>query len=143
MSLYLILVVVHVFAALVWFGHMFFWSLVAGFVTKSLEPPGTARMVREAGLAWGGFGWPSLVVLIVTGVALMAMGDLGLHHFTSGGFLQEPLGRVVALKLALVSGMVAYQWFVGHRPAPRLIYLNMCAAVMIVALSILRVRSPW
>jgi hypothetical protein len=143
MSWYLVLVVLHVLAAVVWFGHMFFWSLIAGFVTKSIEPRETGQLVRELGLAWGGFGWPALFVLGVTGVLLIVVSDVTLEHVLSGEFLQDPVGRAMTLKLSLVGGMVLYQWFVGHKPAPRLIYLNMAAALMVIALSVLRVRSPW
>ncbi len=143
MNWYLVLVVLHVTAALVWFGHMFFWSLVAGFTTKAIEPPETSGLVRELGLAWGGFGWPSLSVLILTGIGLIWMSGITLHHVLAGEFMYEPIGRVMALKLTIVGGMVLYQWRVGHKPAPKLIYLNMMAALMVIVLSILRVRSPW
>jgi len=130
-------------AALAWFGHMFFWSLFAGFATKGMEPRETGNLVRDLGLRWGGFGWPSLAVLAVTGILMVHLGGITMQHVVSGEFLHEPLGRVMAAKLFLVGWMVLYQIFVGHRAAPRLIYLNMLAAVLVVVLSILRVRPPW
>jgi hypothetical protein len=45
------------------------------------------------------------------------------------------------VKLALVLAMVIYQAVVGHRRAPIAIYLNMLAAVLIVAASVLIVRG--
>jgi len=143
MNWHLVLVTLHVTAALVWFGHMFFWSLVAGFATKSIEPPETSLLVREVGLKWGGFGWPSLFVLVVTGIWMSALNGITMHHVLAGEFLHEPLGRVMAAKLTIVGGMIGYQWFVGHKPAPKLIYVNMLAATAVIILSILRVRSPW
>ncbi len=143
MNLYHLLVVLHVLAALVWFGHMFFWSLVAGVALKGIEPPEIGQRVREFGLRMGGFGWPSLAVLGITGHLMIRMNEISVHHVVSGEFWGEPLGRVMAVKLALVGCMAAYQWFVGHRPAPRLIYVNMLAAIAVIVLSILRVRSPW
>ncbi|MFH1679287.1 MAG: hypothetical protein ABIH26_01435 [Candidatus Eisenbacteria bacterium] len=143
MSWYPVLVSLHVVAALVWFGHMFFWSLVAGLALKEVDPPENGRKIRDFGLRWGGFGWPSLFVLGITGVLMVILNNITLHHVISGGFIHEPIGRVMAVKIFLVGCMAAYQWFVGHRPAPRLIYLNMLAAVAVISLSILRVRPPW
>lgn len=143
MNWFHIVVVLHVLAALAWFGHMFFWSLVAGFATKSIEPPEVAAEVRRIGLRGGGFGWPALAVLIATGVAIVDHSGITLDHVVTGEFLHDPTGRVMALKLMLVGCMILYQWRVGHRPAPRLIYLNMLAALAVILLSILRVRPPW
>ena len=143
MDWYLIVVVLHVLAALLWFGHMFFWSLVAGFATKGIEPPDVAAKVRKIGLRGGGFGWPALGVLFATGIVIVAHSGISVRHVATGEFLGDPVGRVMALKIALVGCMVLYQWRVGHRPAPRLIYLNMLVALAVIVLSILRVRPPW
>lgn len=143
MNWFLLVVVLHVLAALVWFGHMFFWSLFAGFATKSIDPPEVAAEVRRFGLRGGGFGWPALAVLITTGVVIVIHSGITARHIVAGEFLLDPVGRVMAVKLALVACMILYQWRVGHRPAPRLIYLNMLAALAVIALSILRVRPPW
>jgi len=143
MDLYLLAVFLHVGAALIWLGHMFFWSLVAGFVMKSIEPPETGDFVRQASLRMGGLGWPALSVLLVTGIVIIIHSKITLHHVVSGEFLFDPMGRVMAVKMFLVGCMALYQWFVGHRHAPRLIYLNMLIALVIIGLSVLRVRSPW
>ena len=142
-DLYLLAVFLHVTAALFWLGHMFFWSLIAGFVTKSIEPPETGDFIRRASLRMGGLGWPALSVLFLTGIVIIIHSKITLHHVVSGEFLFDPMGRVMAVKMCLVGCMALYQWFVGHRPAPRLIYLNMLIALVIIALSVLRVRSPW
>jgi uncharacterized membrane protein len=143
MDIYLMAVFLHVAAAFFWLGHMFFWSLVAGFVTKSIEPRETGDFVRRASLRMGGLGWPALLVLLVTGIVIIIHSKITLHHIVSGDFLFDPMGRVMAVKMFLVGCMALYQWFVGHRHAPRLIYLNMLVALVIIALSVLRVRSPW
>jgi len=143
MDLYQVAVFLHVGAALFWLGHMFFWSLVAGFVLKSIDPPETGEFVRQASLRMGGLGWPALFVLLVTGIVIIIHSKVTLHHIVSGEFLFDPMGRVMAVKMSLVGCMALYQWFVGHRHAPRLIYLNMLIALLIIGLSVLRVRSPW
>jgi len=42
---------------------------------------------------------------------------------------------------ARVLAMVGYQLVFGHRPAPRAIYLNMLAALLVLGASVLLVRG--
>jgi hypothetical protein len=55
--------------------------------------------------------------------------------------LQTPVGRLFVLKLLLVLGMVGYQVVFAHRPAPRAIYFNMLAALLVLAASVALVRG--
>jgi hypothetical protein len=73
---------------------------------------------------------------------LLSYRGVTVEHVLSGTFFLTPPGRIFGLKFLLVGCMIGYQGFVGHRPAPRLIYANMIAALLIVALSILLVRAP-
>jgi hypothetical protein len=143
MSLYQLSVVLHILAVLIWFGHMFFWSFVIGPVTKRIEPRETGLFVRESSLRFGGLGWPALAVLGLTGILMLYYRGVTLEQVLSGEFFHDPFGRGLGIKLIFVGGMMLYQTFVGHRPAPRLIYLNMLAALVIVAISILLVRAPF
>ena len=141
MTAYHVCVVLHLLALCAWIGHMVFWSVVVGPVVKRHESPDTADAIRAASSRFGGLGWPALSVLVVTGIVMLhARG-----FFAPGGvgkLWSEPGGRAFALKLLLVGGMILYQWRVGHRPAPKLIYVNMLAAFAIVALSVLFLRLP-
>ena len=132
---YTVCLAVHLIAVAVWIGHMLFWSLVVGPVAKRAEPPEEGERLRAAATRHGGLGWPALAVLFATGLVLLHLRGV----FDEGGF--EALaasggGRLFLVKLALVGGMVAYQYLVGHRPAPKLIYLDILAALLIVALSV-------
>ena len=142
MSLYQLSVFLHVLAVLTWFGHMFFWSFVVGPVTKRIEPREMGLLVRESSLKFGGLGWPALFVLGLTGTIMLYYRGVTMDQVLSGRFFDEAFGRGLGIKLLFVGCMLVYQAFVGHRPAPRLIYLNMLAALVIVALSILLVRAP-
>lgn len=118
---------------------MVFWSVVVGPVCKRFEPAERREELREAAHRLGGLGWPALTVFLATGVVLLhARGLLSLSALQA--FFAEPPGHAFGLKLVLVAGMVLFQILVGHRPAPRLIYANMLAAFVIVALSVLLVR---
>jgi hypothetical protein len=65
-----------------------------------------------------------------------------LQSILSGELFAIPLGRGLAIKLFFVAFMIFYQTFVGHRSAPRKVFLNMMAALVIIALSIALVRVP-
>ncbi len=142
MNWYHLCVILHLFAVALWLGHMFFWSIVVGPVTKRIEPPEAGQALRQLSGRWGGLGWPALALLILTGSVMVAYRGMTVQHFASGEFLSNPFGRVLAMKLVLVAGMIVYQWRVGHRPAPRLIVANIIAALLILALSVLMVRAP-
>ena len=142
MTWFTLCVILHLLAVSFWLGHMLFWSLVVGPITKRFTPPEKGRLIREMSLRWGGLGWPALSVLVVTGVIMLSYRGLTLQSLLSGELLANPFGRGLAIKLFLVAWMICYQWFVGHRSAPRLIYVNMLAALAIVAVSIILVRAP-
>jgi hypothetical protein len=142
MNWYKLCVMVHLLAVFFWLGHMFFWSLVVGPITKRFEPPELGRAIRQMSLRGGGLGWPALFVLAFTGVLMLSYRGVILQTFLSGELFVGPFGRVLGIKLLLVVLMCLYQLFVGHRSAPHLVFVNMMVALMIVALSILLVRAP-
>jgi uncharacterized membrane protein len=140
MTLYRLCIVLHVAAASLWLGHMFFWSLFSGPVLKSIEPRETAQSLRELSFWMGGLGWPALAVLVATGTYMLGRHGITWRLVASGDILDLPFGRILAVKLALVVAMIGYQAKFGHRPAPRANYLNMMAAVLILTASVLLAR---
>jgi len=142
MDWYLPSVVLHILAVLFWFGHMFFWSIVVGPITKKIAPPESGQLLRQASLRYGGLGWPALAVLLITGIVMLAYRGATIQQMMSGEFFLTPFGRILRTKFLLVACMMLYQFLIGHRSAPRLIYLNMLAGLVIVGLSILLTRAP-
>lgn len=140
MSLYHACVCLHLLAAFLWIGHMVFWSVVVGPLLKRIEPAAVQSDLRVLCLRHGGLGWPALAVLVVTGAYMLRARGVAFSHLISADLWSYAEGRVLGTKLTLVLGMILYQWFVGHRPAPRLIYLNILAALTILALSVVLVR---
>jgi len=117
-----VLLASHRLAVVIWLGHMFFWSFVVGPLCKRYRPEARRETIREASHRLGALGGSALLVLFLTGTLLLL--DRG------------DVPAVLPWKLGLVGLMVLYQVFVGHRRAPRLVYANMLAALLILALSV-------
>jgi len=141
MTLYRICIGLHFLAFSLWLGHMFVWSLIIGPALKKIQPPQTAELLRERSLFRGGLGWPAMAVLIPTGLYLLAHRGIGLGDLFSGAAFAGALGTALALKLALVLVMIAYQAIIGHKPAPIAIYFNMLAAICLIGASVVLVRG--
>ena len=110
-SWYYLNVTVHLLAALLWLGGMFFLAVVGAPVLRNLEPPRLrARLFRELGVRFRGVGWLSIGVLLVTGV-----GNLHFRRLLSWDFLGDPAfwgspyGVALSWKLGAVTVMLAVQ----------------------------------
>ena len=69
MSWYWVNVTVHVFAALLWLGGMFFLGVVGAPVLRNVEDPALRRDLFVAlGERFRTVGWVAIAVLLVTGV---------------------------------------------------------------------------
>lgn len=136
-----IFVALHLLAVALWIGHMLVWSIVAGPALKRVEPPATAEMLRERMVYLGGLGWPALAVLVPTGLYLLWQRGIGLGDLVTLTFLDRPDGSAIAVKLALVVWMIAYQSIWGHRPAPIANWVNILAALGVLTCSVAIVRG--
>lgn len=141
MALYQLSVTLHLLAAMLWLGHMFVWSLITGPALKRVEPPETAELLRERSVFLGAFGWPALAVLIPTGLYQLSMRGISMTDIATLAFLELPDGHVLAAKLLLVLWMVVYQAIWAHHRAPFAVYINMAAALVILAASVILVRG--
>lgn len=139
--LFRIALMAHLLATFVWLGHMFFWSLFAGPVLKKVEPPAAAERLRGVSMRMGGLGWPALAVLLVTGAYLLSVRGIAARDLLRASFWSDPSSHVLGLKLLLVALMVGYQLVVGHRRAPRAIYLDMAAALLVLGASVMIARG--
>ncbi|HST58670.1 MAG TPA: DUF4149 domain-containing protein [Longimicrobium sp.] len=107
-NLYLLNVTVHVLAALLWLGGMFFFALVGAPVLRRLEPAALrARIFAELGMAFRTVGWIAIAVLLATGALnLYFAGLLRGGRLVTPGFWATPYGRALAWKLAAVAVMI-------------------------------------
>jgi uncharacterized membrane protein len=109
-ALYWLSVTVHVLAALLWLGGMFFLGLVGAPALRAVEPPALRqRLFHELGVRFRGVGWGAIAVLVVTGVANLHY--RGWLHWSgvldSAAFWRTATGHALAAKLAAVTVMVA------------------------------------
>ncbi len=119
-SLYLLNVTVHVLAAVLWLGGMFFLALVGAPVLRRVQPPSTrVALFRDLGQRYRRFGWIMLTVLLITGVLnLEFRGVLTAASMGSGHFWTTPFGRTLAVKLLAVTAMLVVQALHDFRWGP-------------------------
>jgi putative copper resistance protein D len=101
-------VTIHVLAALLWLGGMFFLAAVGAPVLRAVEPPALrADLFRQIGEQFRLVGWTAIAVLLVTGVVnLHFRGLLNAELWGSREFWRTSLGTALAWKLASVAIMV-------------------------------------
>ena len=108
-TLYYINVTIHVLAAMLWLGGMFFLGVVGAPVLRAVEPPALRqRLFQQLGTRARALGWWSIVILLVTGVLnlyfrgwLQWEGVLG-----AAAFWRTGTGVALAIKLVAVGTMV-------------------------------------
>jgi putative copper resistance protein D len=106
-NLYLLNVTLHVLAAMLWLGGMFFLAVVGAPALREVEPPELrARLFAQVG-RFRGVGWAAIAVLVATGVGNLAFTGA----FRGGAILRAelwatPYGHTLAWKLASVAAMI-------------------------------------
>jgi copper resistance protein D len=106
---YYLLVTIHVLAALLWLGGMFFLGVVGAPVLRAIEPPALRqRLFQQLGLRFRSVGWIAIAVLVGTGVLILRA--RGLLHWSgvlgSRDFWRTTFGTALAWKLAAVTTMI-------------------------------------
>lgn len=111
MTLYLSLVTLHLLAAFLWLGGMFFLAAVGAPVLRRVDPPELrARLFRLLGEKARGVGWGAIAVLVVTGTWILHLrGWLDPALWTDRRFWGSSAGTALAWKLGSVTLMLAVQ----------------------------------
>ena len=107
-ALYYLSVSLHVLAAIVWLGGMFFFALVGAPVLRQVEPPELrSDLFQRLGRRFRTIGWILIAVLIATGlVNLDYRGLLRLELLGSALFWSSPMGRALGWKAIAVGTMI-------------------------------------
>jgi copper resistance protein D len=108
MSLYYANVTLHVLAALLWLGGMFFLAAVGAPVLRAVEPAALrAELFRQLGERFRWVGWAAILVLLVTGlVNLWQRGLFSEGLLLEGTFWSTRYGTALGWKLGSVLVMV-------------------------------------
>lgn len=106
--LYYVSVTLHVLAALLWLGGMFFLAVVGAPVLRTLEPPELrGELFRRLGERFRNVGWGAIAVLLVTGIVnLHYRGLLTRRVWGNADFWGTSLGQALAWKVAAVAAML-------------------------------------
>lgn len=165
--LYLLSVWLHILAATVWIGGMFFLVLVVVPWLRSGDRAGAATFLRETGERFRTVGWTCFAVLLVTGTFNLWTRGVRFGDFARPAWRASPFGKAVLWKLgvfAIVLLVSAYHDFLigpratralGEDPrsalaerlrrrASLLGRLNALLALVLVAIAVILVRGwPW
>ena len=102
-------VTIHVFAALVWLGGMFFVGLVGAPLFRTVEPPDLRqRLFHALGLRFRTVGWTCIGLLLITGVGNLYFRGLLAWDAVLGSasFWRSAMGAALAVKLLAVAVML-------------------------------------
>jgi copper resistance protein D len=121
-ALYYLNVTIHVLAAMLWLGGMFFLGVVGAPLLRSIEPPELRQKLFQAiGERFRSVGWWAIAVLIVTGV--VNLGYRGWLHWNgvlgSPDFWRTGTGHSLAAKLGAVTVMIVVAAFHDFIQGPR------------------------
>jgi uncharacterized membrane protein len=103
---YYIAVTIHVLAALLWLGGMFFLGIVGAPVLRRIEPPELRQQLfHTLGLRFRTIGWWAIGILVTSGVTVLHLRGLLRWNDVLGNpeFWRTSLGHALAIKLAAVS----------------------------------------
>ena len=135
LSLYFVNVTIHVFAALLWLGGMFFLAVVGAPVLRRVEPAELrAELFRRLGVQFRTTGWIAIAILLVTGFAnLHFRGMLSADVLFAADYWGTPYGRALAWKLGAVTAMLIVQAVHDFLVGPAASQLQPGSAAMLAA----------
>ena len=115
-----IIVVVHIFSAIMWIGGAIFLALVMVPVARGMEPPAVGMLfLRRAAIRFRGIAWVLLAVLVVSGAAALEGRGIGFDRFAEEGFWSTETGTALLVKLVLVGLLLAISGFHDFVLGPR------------------------
>lgn len=107
-QVYLLSVWVHILAAMVWIGGASFIAMVLVPAVRRPEHAHNApALMRACALRFRTVGWTSLIVLVVTGCLILGLRGFTFADCFTGRVFLGPFGRTLAIKLIIVSAILA------------------------------------
>lgn len=166
-SLYLLSVFLHILAAIIWVGGMFFLVLVIVPWLRQGDRARAATMMRDVGTRLRDIGWVCFAVLTVTGTFNLWVRGVRIASFTDPIWLDSSFGKSVVAKLTVFAVILAssavHDFIIGPRatelvsadprsPAAEALRrkasimgrMNAVLALIAVAIAVTLVRgTPW
>jgi uncharacterized membrane protein len=120
-TLYYLSITIHVMAAVVWLGGMFFLALVGAPVLRTLENAELRqRLFDDLGYRFRAVGWLALAALMATGVMnLWYRGALSVAMWRDPGFANSGWATALKVKLAAVLVMLVVEGYHDFVLGPR------------------------
>jgi len=121
---YTLVVLIHILAAIIWLGGMFFIAIVMVPVLRRLEPPQKRIEVLSAtATRFRAISWIAILVLLITGVLNAINHGVTMQKISTGEFFSSNFGKILILKLILVFAMLVLSAIHDFILGPRLIEL--------------------
>lgn len=118
-ALYVASVFLHILAAIVWIGGMFFLILVVVPWLRSGNRQAAGTLLRDTGLRFRTVGWACLGTLLATGTFNLWARRVQMSDLIAPEWLATPVGLAVGLKIGLFTVVVAisliHDFVVGPR----------------------------
>jgi len=110
---------VHLFAAVVWLGGLFFYALVLRPSLAEIDPGNARRLMQIASMRFRAVSTACLALLLFSGLWLISqiLGGVAIQD----AFFSTPYRRILGLKILLSSIAIAVGMWVGFVLAPRLV----------------------
>lgn len=166
-TLYLLSVWLHILAATIWVGGLFFLMLVVVPWLRAGSSADPGRLLRETAGRFRAVAWTCFAIVLATGVFNLWMRGVRWSNFTDAEWLASPFGSTVVAKLAIFFLMIAlsarHDFVVGPRAADEIARdpasaeaqklrreaslhgrANAVIALLLVAFGVMLVRGrPW
>jgi len=118
-AIYLASVFLHILAAVVWIGGMFFLIMVVVPWLRRGNRATAGAMLRDTGIRFRNVGWACFAVLLATGVLNLWLRRVGFEDLVSPEWLSTPFGRALVLKLTIFALVLALSFAHDFVVGPR------------------------
>jgi copper resistance protein D len=120
-----LVLLIHVLAAIVWLGGMFFISLVLVPSLRKLEPPiKRTEILSATARRFSLVSWIAILVLLTTGVINSVNRGITIHIISSGELFSSHFGVILTFKVFLVLVMILISAIHDFILGPKLIKLT-------------------
>jgi putative copper resistance protein D len=118
-AVYEAVVVLHLIAAVIWLGGMFFLVLVVVPWLRRGDRATAARLLQETGTRFRWVGWSCFLTLAATGTMLLDFRGVDLDHFGLAWWRDGPFGRAVLWKLGVFAAILVVSAWHDFRVGPQ------------------------